>query len=178
MFDLNSKEHRDGTSLANKDEARLAVHLYAQVRQVTNGLSAQARVAVITPYAQQANLLRKCFHEALGPEYERLVEVNTVDGFQGRESNIVIFSCVRAAGSHGVGFLSHVRRMNVALTRAKWRDLVDHANETDAVVSVPMKQNNNNFPDIVHLKPSGRAQGKKRKRMDGQKKPFGRPKEA
>jgi senataxin len=71
-------------------------------------------------YAQQANFLRNCFAEKLGPDYERHIEVNTVDGYQGREENIFIFSCVRAAGSHGVGFLSDVRRMNVALTRAKF----------------------------------------------------------
>jgi len=88
---------------------------------VTNGLSAQTRVAVITSYAQQANLLRPAFGEALGQDYGKLVEINTVDGFQGREANIVIFSCFRAAGSHGVaGFLSDARRMNVALTRAKF----------------------------------------------------------
>ena len=67
----------------------------------------------------------------------------------------VIFSCVRAAGSKGIGFLSDVRRMNVALTRAKyflfviarcasivmnpyWRDLVDHAYETEAIIKVPV----------------------------------------
>jgi len=78
-----------------------------------------------------------------------------VDAFQGREANIVIFSAVRAAGSRGIGFLSDVRRMNVALTRAKhflfviarcesvvvnpyWADLVNHARETNAVVRVPM----------------------------------------
>jgi senataxin len=207
LFDLDSKEHRDGTSLANKDEARLAVHLYTQLRQVTNGLSAsQTRVAVITPYAQQANLLRKCFAESLGGDYEQWVEVNTVDGYQGRESNIVIFSCVRAAGSQGVGFLSDVRRMNVALTRAKfflfviarcesivvnpyWRDLVDHARDTQAVVTVPMKRSGNDksagFPDLVQLKREtdggGTTGGKKRKRnkneSNGQGKPPGRPKE-
>ena len=200
LFDLDSKEHRDGTSLANRDEARLAVHLYTQLRQVTNGLSALTRVAVITPYAQQANLLRRVFSEALGQDYDQLVEVNTVDGYQGREANIVIFSCVRAAGSHGVGFLSDVRRMNVALTRAKfflfviarcdsivvnpyWRDLVDHARDTHAVVPVPMKPSNNDnkspgFPDLVHFK-SGGGQGK-RKRNDnnGQQKPPGRPKDS
>jgi senataxin len=195
---LDSKEHRDGTSLANKDEARLAVHLYTQLYKVTNGLSAQTRVAVITPYAQQANLLRNCFAEKLGPDYERHIEVNTVDGYQGREANIVIFSCVRAAGSHGVGFLSDVRRMNVALTRAKfflfviarcesivvnpyWRDLVDHARDTNAVVSVPMNGNNSSsFPDLVHFKheSSNRQGGIKRKRKNDQQKPQGRPKEA
>jgi len=85
----------------------------------------------------------------------RFVEINTVDAFQGREAKIVIFSAVRAAGSHGIGFLSDVRRMNVALTRAKhflfviarcesivvnpyWKDLVQHARETNAVVRVPI----------------------------------------
>jgi hypothetical protein len=122
---------------------------------LTNGLTDQTRVAVITPYAQQAGLLRRSFEELLGPQYAKFVEVNTVDAFQGREANIVIFSCVRAAGSKGIGFLSDVRRMNVALTRAKhflfviarcesiivnpyWKDLVDHARETHAVFKVPL----------------------------------------
>jgi superfamily I DNA and/or RNA helicase len=52
-------------------------------------------------------------------DYHNSIEVNTVDLFQGREANIVIYSCVRAAGSKGIGFLSDVRRTNVALTRGK-----------------------------------------------------------
>ena len=51
MLDLDSKEERGGTSLANADEARLAVHLYSQLRMLTSGLVAQTRVAVITPYS-------------------------------------------------------------------------------------------------------------------------------
>ena len=51
-------------------------------------------------------------------KFDKSVEINTVDAFQGREAPVVIFSAVRAAGSHGIGFLSDVRRMNVALTRA------------------------------------------------------------
>ena len=122
---------------------------------MTQGLSAQSRLAVITPYSQQANVLRRQFENLLGKDYTRFVEVNTVDAFQGREAKIVIFSAVRAAGSHGIGFLSDVRRMNVALTRAKhflfviarcqsivvnpyWKDLVQHARETKAVVKVPV----------------------------------------
>lgn len=170
ILDLDSKEERGGTSLANKAEALMAVHLYASLRELTNGLSAQSRVAVITPYAQQTNLLRRQFSDFLGPQYTKLVEINTVDGFQGREANIVIFSCVRAAGSHGIGFLSDVRRMNVALTRAKhflfviarcqsivvnpyWRDLVDHARKTGAVVPVhlTLPLGLNSFPPLPSL---------------------------
>lgn len=155
ILDLDSKEERGGTSLSNFAEANLAVNLYQQLNEVSRGLSAKGRVAVITPYAQQSKLLKRRFEDALGPRYTDMVEVNTVDAFQGREANIVIFSAVRAAGSHGIGFLSDVRRMNVALTRAKyflfviarcesivvnpyWRELVQHARETQAVVRVPM----------------------------------------
>jgi senataxin len=89
------------------------------------------------------------------------VEINTVDAFQGREANIVIFSAVRAAGSRGVGFLADVRRMNVALTRAKhflfviarcksvvvnpyWKDLVEHARERQAVFRIPVSGSGRN----------------------------------
>lgn len=148
-MDLDSKEERGGTSLSNSTEARLAVHLYSSLKEITRGVAAQSRVAVITPYSQQANLLKRYFCDLLGDEFDKFVEVNTVDAFQGREAKIVIFSAVRAAGSHGIGFLSDVRRMNVALTRAKhflfviarcdsiivnpyWNDLVQHARETNA----------------------------------------------
>ena len=158
ILDLDSQEERGGTSLSNSTEAHLAVHLYTSLKQITGGLSASSRVAVITPYSQQAGLLRRCFGDLLGKDYTKYVEVNTVDAFQGREANIVIFSAVRAAGSHGIGFLSDVRRMNVALTRAKhflfviarcksivvnpyWKDLVEHARDTNAVVTVPKPKN-------------------------------------
>lgn len=155
VLDLESREERGGTSLSNSTEADLAVYLYEALKDISNGLSATSRVAVITPYSQQANILRRKFDNLLGENYTKYVEVNTVDAFQGREAKIVIFSAVRAAGSRGIGFLSDVRRMNVALTRAKhflfviarcesirvnpyWRDLVDHAHETNAVVRVPI----------------------------------------
>jgi senataxin len=155
ILDLDSTEERGGTSLSNLSEAKLAVYLYSQLKEISRGLSTSSKVAVITPYADQSRLLWRCFSDHLGPTLENFVEIGTVDGFQGREANIVIFSAVRAAGSRGIGFLSDVRRMNVALTRAKyflfviarcdsivvnpyWADLVQHARESDAVVRVPM----------------------------------------
>ena len=98
------------------------------------------------------------------------MEVSSVDAFQGREASIVILSCVRAAGSKGIGFLSDVRRMNVALTRAKhflfviantrsimvnpyWRDLVEQARAANAVISVPQAKNSFSFPDLSTLRP-------------------------
>ena len=155
ILNLDSREEKVGTSLSNPSEARLAVFLIEQLKQFSRGLSTKSRIAVITPYAQQSRLLQQTFADTLGQGYDKFVEVNTVDAYQGREANIVIFSAVRASGSSGIGFLSDVRRMNVALTRAKhflfviarvasivqnpyWRDLVEHARETKAVVHVPM----------------------------------------
>mmetsp|Transcript_1678 Transcript_1678/g.3157 ORF Transcript_1678/g.3157 Transcript_1678/m.3157 type:complete len:601 (+) Transcript_1678:128-1930(+) len=171
VMDLESSEERGGTSLANTGEAQLALHLFNNLRRGTEGKSTNTRVAVITPYAQQAALLRRTFSNSLGSGYERFVDISSVDAFQGREANIVIFSCVRAAGSKGIGFLSDVRRMNVALTRAKhflfviarcssiivnpyWRDLVDHARETEAVIQVPFSGSRQSFsfPDLWTLK--------------------------
>ena len=166
VLDLDSKEERGGTSLANSAEAHLAVHLYNSLNELSGGMLQKSRVAIITPYAQQMKLLNRTFESALGPRYETMVEVNTVDAYQGREANVVIFSAVRAAGSHGIGFLSDVRRMNVALTRAKhflfviarcnsivvnpyWNDLVQHARENQAVLHVPiLQQGNRNKPTI------------------------------
>jgi senataxin len=85
--------------------------------------------------------------EALGEEGRQLVDVNTIDGFQGREKDVVIFSAVRSLAPRGhanIGFVADERRINVGLTRARssllvignfkvlqkdahWRNLVKHA---------------------------------------------------
>ncbi|CAB9520022.1 Probable helicase DDB_G0274399 [Seminavis robusta] len=160
VLDLDSQEERGGTSLANSSEAHLAVHLYQSLNELSGGLVQKTKVAIITPYSQQTRMLKRFFENALGPRYENFVEIHSVDAYQGREANVVIFSAVRAAGSRGIGFLSDVRRMNVALTRAKhflfviarcksivinpyWNDLVQHARENRAVLRVPIHQQGN-----------------------------------
>lgn len=72
-------------------------------------------VAVITPYSAQVKLLQ----QLLSQDARGQVEVKSVDGFQGREKEVVVFSAVRASTRGGVGFLADTRRLNVALTRAK-----------------------------------------------------------
>jgi len=72
-------------------------------------------IAVISPYDAQVQRLR----ERLAAHLEGGLEVDTVDGFQGREKEAVIVSLVRSNETGEVGFLSDVRRMNVALTRAR-----------------------------------------------------------
>lgn len=86
------------------------------------------RIGIITPYKCQLSILRSRFSSVFGSSIIDDMEFNTVDGFQGREVDILILSTVRAAEqntvapgitSSNIGFVADVRRMNVALTRAK-----------------------------------------------------------
>ena len=76
-------------------------------------------MALIVPYAAQVRLLREKSLATLGPAHP--LEIDTVDGFQGREKEAVLISLVRSNTSNEIGFLADTRRMNVALTRARRR---------------------------------------------------------
>jgi superfamily I DNA and/or RNA helicase len=99
-------------SKVNAGEAELVA---AEVERVLALGAAPADVAVISPYDAQVQRLR----QLLGGRVDEGLEVDTVDGFQGREKEAVVVSLVRANASGEVGFLADVRRMNVALTRAR-----------------------------------------------------------
>ncbi|XXF76802.1 AAA domain-containing protein [Myxococcaceae bacterium GXIMD 01537] len=103
-------------SLFNRGEADLVV---ARVKELLAAGLNPRELAVITPYSAQAFALRERV-EALSPD----VEVDTVDAFQGREKDAVLVSLVRSNAEGQVGFLSDLRRMNVALTRARRHLLV------------------------------------------------------
>lgn len=75
IFDLDSKEKRDGTSLSNRFEAHLALQLYCTLDRESDGLLAQSRVAIITPYSQQTGLLRQLFEAKYGGSYPSRVEI-------------------------------------------------------------------------------------------------------
>jgi len=75
------------------------------------GLSSRD-IAVIAPYAAQVRWLREQWDASD-------LEIDTVDGFQGREKEAVLISCVRSNSKGEIGFLADTRRMNVALTRAR-----------------------------------------------------------
>jgi len=115
--DTSGRGHEEETpegsdSKQNPGEADLVA---AEVRRLLAlGLAPDA-IAVISPYDAQVQRLR----QALAAEAERGLEVDTVDGFQGREKEAVIVSLVRSNDAGEVGFLADVRRMNVALTRAR-----------------------------------------------------------
>ncbi|MCA9056970.1 MAG: AAA family ATPase [Planctomycetaceae bacterium] len=99
----------DGESKFNPGEGHLVLHLINQL--VSAGMH-PSDIAVIAPYAAQVRWLRQ--HCPLN-----LVEIDTVDGFQGREKEVVLISLVRSNAIGQIGFLADRRRMNVAITRAR-----------------------------------------------------------
>ena len=102
----------DDPSTFNPEQAERTA---AEVRRLlSRGLPA-TELAVITPYDAQARLLRDTLADAVSAG----LEVGTVDGFQGREKEAVVVDLVRSNDAAQLGFLRDVRRMNVALTRAK-----------------------------------------------------------
>ncbi len=90
-------------------------------------------IGVISPYRAQVQYLRHLFkkHEFFKP-YRRLITVNTVDGFQGQERDVIIISLVRSNDEGQIGFLRDLRRMNVAITRARMKLIIlgDHGTMT------------------------------------------------
>ncbi|KAF9561362.1 hypothetical protein CPC08DRAFT_750035 [Agrocybe pediades] len=113
-------EESNGHSIKNLAECRIAVDLYARLRQEFSSVDFDFRIGVVSMYKAQINALRTSFIDRFGRDIVGKIDFNTVDGFQGQEKDVIILSCVRAGpGLQTVGFLSDIRRMNVALTRAK-----------------------------------------------------------
>ena len=99
----------DGESRRNPKEAEVIAR---KVRELLDAGIAARDIAVITPYGAQVRLLREML-EVPG------LEIDTVDGFQGREKEAVVISLVRSNANGEIGFLGDIRRMNVAMTRAR-----------------------------------------------------------
>ena len=104
----------DGESRLNPREAELVA---AKVRALLEAGVAAEQIAVIAPYAAQVRLLRELL-DSPG------LEIDSVDGFQGREKEAIVISLVRSNAAGEIGFLADVRRTNVALTRARRKLLV------------------------------------------------------
>ncbi len=117
LVDTSGAGHEESTpegsdSRQNEGEAELAAR---EVERLLAAGLAPSEVAVISPYDAQVQRLR----QLLAARCEEGLEVDTVDGFQGREKEAVVVSLVRANAAGEVGFLADVRRMNVAITRAR-----------------------------------------------------------
>jgi len=143
-----------GTSYLNRTEASGVEKL---VTLLLRGGVVPSQIGVITPYeGQRAYVVSHMARMgALRADLYGAVEVASVDSFQGREKDFIILSCVRSNDHQGIGFLSDARRLNVALTRAKyglvvlgnptvlakdllWNGLLNHFKERECVVEGPL----------------------------------------
>ncbi|KAF9013411.1 SEN1 N terminal-domain-containing protein [Cyathus striatus] len=155
FFNVQGVEEPSARSLKNLAECKIAVALYRKLCEEYSSTSLDFSVGIVSMYKAQVIELRRQFITQFGNDIAGRVDFNTVDGFQGQEKGIIILSCVRAGpGLTTVGFLSDVRRMNVALTRAKsslfilgnaptlersddnWRNIVLDARSRSALVEV------------------------------------------
>jgi ATP-dependent RNA/DNA helicase IGHMBP2 len=102
----------DDPSTSNPGQAERTAR---EVRRLLSRGLGPAQIAVITPYLAQVRLLRDSLRDVI----EAGLEIDTVDGFQGREKEAVIIDLVRSNEDGELGFLGDVRRMNVAITRAR-----------------------------------------------------------
>ena len=112
----------------NKAEAELTLLTLAEYFTKISKqrvLSESIDVGIISPYRAQVQYLKKLIkkYEFFKP-YRRLISVNTVDGFQGQERDVILISLVRSNDEGQIGFLKDLRRMNVAMTRARMKLII------------------------------------------------------
>ncbi|KAI1392297.1 SEN1 N terminal-domain-containing protein [Hypoxylon trugodes] len=121
FFDVKGiqEKGRKGQSLVNLEELKVAMQLYDRLMTDYRETDFKGKIGIITPYKAQLYELRDQFSRRYGEKIKEHIEFNTTDAFQGRECEIIIFSCVRASPTGGIGFMTDIRRMNVGLTRAK-----------------------------------------------------------
>jgi len=153
-----------GTSYLNRWEATICEKI---VTHFLKGGVTPSQIGVITPYEGQRSYLVNYMQRAgsLRSQLYADLEVASVDSFQGREKDYIILSCVRSNEKQGIGFLNDPRRLNVALTRAKygvvilgnpkvlskqplWNNLLVHFKEAGCLVEGPLnnlKQSNIQF---------------------------------
>ncbi|KAK8967609.1 putative helicase MAGATAMA 3 [Platanthera guangdongensis] len=167
FFDIPDGREQHGKSfgsmsLYNEAEAEAAISILKFLRNRYSSDFTTRKIGIITPYKSQLHLLRSQFSKVFGSSAVYDMEFNTIDGFQGREVDILILTTVRSSipdaksawsSSVGIGFVADIRRMNVALTRAKislwivgnastlqknphWGALVQNAKERSLFMSV------------------------------------------
>ena len=128
--ELSFKEEFVGESFGriNTNEAMLTLHVlqnYFSKIGRQRLLDERIDVGIISPYRAQVQLLRRMLmkREYFKP-FRRLISVNTVDGFQGQERDVIVISLVRSNDEGQIGFLRDLRRMNVAITRARMKVII------------------------------------------------------
>lgn len=112
----------------NPDEAiftLLKLHDYIEKIGKERFLDERIDVGVISPYRAQVQYLRRLLKNTpFFRPFRHLISINTVDGFQGQERDVIVISLVRSNDAGNIGFLRDLRRMNVAMTRARMKLII------------------------------------------------------
>lgn len=127
-LDCNEEFVGESFGRINKAEARLTMEqLQTYITRIGKHRILEERIdfGVISPYKAQVQYLRQLIRrDAFFKPFHHLIAVNTVDGFQGQERDVIVISLVRANDEGQIGFLSDLRRMNVAITRARMKLII------------------------------------------------------
>ena len=127
-MDCNEEFVGENYGRINKPEAELSVNqLKNYITKIGRERFLEERIDVglISPYKAQVQYLRQLLKkDAFFKPYRPLITVNTVDGFQGQERDVILISLVRANEEGQIGFLNDLRRMNVAITRARMKLII------------------------------------------------------
>ena len=136
IADNRERHLKDSKSIVNEIEAEIAIRIADDY--LSDGVN-ESDIGIISPYADQVKIIQE----------NTEIEVKTVDGFQGREKEIIIISTVRSNDNGNIGFLSDLRRLNVAITRAK-RKLIIIGNK-DTLITNPTYKRLINFCEDENL---------------------------
>ena len=124
-LEFQEQQAGDGVSRQNPAEAELTLQSlkdYFLKIGKDRILYEQIDVGIISPYRGQVSLLRRMLRrDSYWKPFRHLITINTIDGFQGQERDVIVISMVRNNEDGDVGFLRDLRRMNVAITRARMK---------------------------------------------------------
>jgi hypothetical protein len=115
----DNEEVSEGNSYTNACEVKKAIDAVFGLHDAGDLPNGVEDIGIITPYSSQVRLIKRCLREKRILHAIKNVEVSSVDGFQGREKEVIVFCAVRSNAERKVGFLCDWRRMNVMMTRAK-----------------------------------------------------------
>ncbi|XP_074871141.1 putative helicase senataxin isoform X2 [Carettochelys insculpta] len=157
------------SSFANPQEVKLVMEIMKLIKEKKNDIGFR-HIGIITPYSAQKKMIQQELDREFGKN--RVGEVDTVDGFQGRQKDCIIVTCVRANSTQGsIGFLASLQRLNVTITRARfslfilgrlktlmenkdWNELIQDAQRRGAIIKTCHKNYKKDAVKIVKLRPA------------------------
>lgn len=118
-------ERQEGSSSYNVEEADMLIKVLAAYLNGAGLAAKKPSIALISPYKKQVEYLKDHIRDLENYEqYQSQIDINTIDSFQGQERDLVCISLCRSNSNQDIGFLADIRRMNVAMTRARMKLIV------------------------------------------------------